>query len=159
MQPDITGKRPAQAVPVRVVADANAWVSRYLTPRGVVAARLRYLVRSSRFTLIFSKELRDEITEVIRRDKFRRFIQPDELKRYLRQVASYALSLTSSTIAVCRDPKDNYLLGLSLDARADFLITGDKDLLVLGRFGSTEIVSWAVAAQRLGLDARSRSTK
>ena len=41
----------------------------------------------------------------------------------------------------CRDVKDNYLLALSKDADADYLITGDKDLLVLKQFENTLIVT------------------
>jgi len=44
---------------------------------------------------------------------------------------------------VCRDPKDNFLLSLSLDGNADFLLTGDKDLLDLSKFGETYIVTIA----------------
>ena len=43
----------------------------------------------------------------------------------------------------CRDVKDNYLLALSKDADADYLITGDKDLLVLKQFENTLIVTLA----------------
>jgi putative PIN family toxin of toxin-antitoxin system len=41
----------------------------------------------------------------------------------------------------CRDPADLYLLGLALSMRAAFLITGDKDLLDLSRYGATTIVT------------------
>ncbi|MEI6147756.1 MAG: putative toxin-antitoxin system toxin component, PIN family [bacterium] len=41
----------------------------------------------------------------------------------------------------CRDPKDLYLLGLSDSAAVDFLITGDKDLIDVGRYGRTMIVT------------------
>ena len=146
---EITSKRPW-----RVVVDANAWVSRYLTPGGAVAARLRRVVRSARFEVIFSEELRNEVSEVIQRDKFRRFIKPEELRRYLRQVRSYKLHRVTSVVTACRDPKDNYLLALSLDSQADYLLTGDKDLLVLQRFGTTEIITWTQVTSLFGLDER-----
>ena len=41
---------------------------------------------------------------------------------------------------VCRDKKDNHLLQLSEFVSANYLITGDKDLLVLDQFGITSIV-------------------
>lgn len=41
---------------------------------------------------------------------------------------------------ICRDPKDNFLLGLIRVSQADFLITGDQDLLELNPFEGTEIV-------------------
>ena len=50
------------------------------------------------------------------------------------------ITVTSST-NICRDPKDNFLLSLSKDGKASYLITGDKDLLDLKRFGKTQIVT------------------
>ncbi|MEO5945994.1 MAG: putative toxin-antitoxin system toxin component, PIN family [Chitinophagaceae bacterium] len=44
-----------------------------------------------------------------------------------------------STVSVCRDPNDNFLLALDKDAKADYLITGDKDLLDLHTFENTII--------------------
>lgn len=46
-----------------------------------------------------------------------------------------------TVITVCRDSKDNYQLALAKDAGADFLITGDKDLLELKQFEGTQIVT------------------
>ena len=44
-------------------------------------------------------------------------------------------------VILCRDPKDNQFLELCLAASADYLVTGDKDLLVLKKFGQTQIFS------------------
>jgi predicted nucleic acid-binding protein len=44
-------------------------------------------------------------------------------------------------VNACRDPKDNFLLALAKDGRADLLITGDKELLDLAVFEGTRIVS------------------
>jgi len=57
-----------------------------------------------------------------------------------------------STTEVCRDPKDNFLLSLSLDGRADFLLTGDKDLLVLEKFAETKIVTMSEFLNDSSLD-------
>ena len=46
-----------------------------------------------------------------------------------------------SNVVVVRDPKDDFLLNLATDGRADFLITGDKDLLVLGQYEATKILT------------------
>lgn len=42
---------------------------------------------------------------------------------------------------ICRDPKDDYLLALSKVAKADLFITADEDLLVLGKYGRTRIMT------------------
>lgn len=44
-----------------------------------------------------------------------------------------------SIVTICRDAKDNFLLALAKDGRADYLLTGDKDLLELKKFGRTKI--------------------
>ncbi len=49
---------------------------------------------------------------------------------------------TKSKINICRNAKDNYLLALAKDSQADFLITGDQDLLILQQFGITKIVTY-----------------
>jgi len=45
-----------------------------------------------------------------------------------------------SAVDICRDPKDNFLLALAKGGNADYLITGDDDLLVLKEFEKTKIV-------------------
>ena len=64
---------------------------------------------------------------------------------------SYQYRLTYVVTGVCRvrydnergkgDPKDLYLLGLSQSAHAEFLVTGDKDLLACVRYGATQVVT------------------
>lgn len=44
-----------------------------------------------------------------------------------------------SIVKVCRDPRDNFLLALAKDGSADYILTGDKDLLDLVKFGKTQI--------------------
>lgn len=44
-----------------------------------------------------------------------------------------------SIVTVCRDSKDNFLLALAKDGQPDYLLTGDKDLLELKKFGKTRI--------------------
>jgi putative PIN family toxin of toxin-antitoxin system len=46
-----------------------------------------------------------------------------------------------SKVKTCRDPKDDFLLSLAQDGKADILVTGDQDLLILGNFGHTKIMT------------------
>jgi putative PIN family toxin of toxin-antitoxin system len=92
--------------------------------------------------LIFSQELLDEFLEVARRPKFRRFFSASDIEEILETIHEYADFVNVETqIEVCRDTKNNFLLSLSIDAKADFLLTGDKDLLELTKFGETTIVT------------------
>ena len=49
----------------------------------------------------------------------------------------------TSAVDRCRDSKDNFLLALAEDGNADYLITGDRDLLVLEKHLTTRIVSFS----------------
>ncbi len=51
-------------------------------------------------------------------------------------------------IKICRDEKDNFLLSLSVDSKAEYLITGDKDLLVLEKIENTEILTFSEFIER-----------
>lgn len=53
--------------------------------------------------------------------------------------AAILLVPVTSKVTVCRDPKDNFLLSLAKDGNADFLLTGDADLLVLEVFEKARI--------------------
>jgi uncharacterized protein len=47
-----------------------------------------------------------------------------------------------SSTQVCRDIKDNFLLSLAKDGNADFLLTGDDDLLDIKLFENTRILTY-----------------
>jgi uncharacterized protein len=52
--------------------------------------------------------------------------------------STYAIPSTEIS-DICRDPKDNMFLELAREVKADYIITGDKDLLVLDEFEGTKI--------------------
>jgi putative PIN family toxin of toxin-antitoxin system len=54
-----------------------------------------------------------------------------------------SVNIKISTITnLCRDEKDNYLLSLAIDSDADFLLTGDNDLLELVKLNNTNILKF-----------------
>ena len=125
--------------PSRVVLDTNIWISFLIGKR---VQRLRALLAQQQVVVIVAAELLEELSEVVQRPKMARYFAPDkahELLQYLR-LQCEMVSITSEVL-LCRDSKDNYLLALAQDAQADFLVTGDHDLLVLGTFRSTRILS------------------
>ncbi len=84
----------------------------------------------------------DEFLEVVKRPKFRRFFSSDDIEELLETIEEFADFVNiESQVEICRDSKDNFLLSLSIDGKADFLLNGDKDLLVLTKFGETSIIT------------------
>lgn len=123
----------------RVVIDTNLWISFLITKDFM---KFDEIIFSRQGILVFSQELLDEFLEVARRTKFMRFFSTSDIEDILETIDEYADFVKIQTkIEVCRNPKDNFLLSLSIDGNADYLLTGDKDLLDLTKFGETTIVT------------------
>lgn len=123
----------------RIIIDTNLWISFLITKD---FAKLDEILFSRHGILVFSQELLDEFFEVSRRPKFRRFFSSADIEELLETIEEYAdFVKVHSKIQICRDPKDNFLLSLSVDGNADYLLTGDKDLLDLTKFAETEILT------------------
>jgi len=123
----------------RVIIDTNLWIS-FLINKDY--SKLDKILSDKLATLLYSQELIDEFIEVAQRPKFRRYFSADDLQALLLAMSDRAIFIdVSSTVTVCRDEKDNFLLALAKDGKASHLITGDKDLLVLKRFGKTKILT------------------
>ena len=123
----------------RIIIDTNLWIS-YLITKGF--KRLDKLIFNDEARLVFSQELIDEFIEVSKRPKFRKHFSSDDVSSLLVLFNTYGEFVkVKSDINVCRDLKDNFLLSLSVDSQANYLITGDNDLLELKNFGKTIILT------------------
>lgn len=129
----------------RVVLNTNTWVSAILFPKSVPGQLLRYL--RGHGVLLASQEVLRELNESSR-PKFDQYLALGKRKRILaRLLKEVRLIKVSTHVKVCRDPKDDKFLDLAVAGKADAIITGDKDLLVLASFRSTQIVSAAIFLQ------------
>ncbi|WP_416440564.1 putative toxin-antitoxin system toxin component, PIN family [Leeuwenhoekiella sp. A16] len=125
----------------RVILDTNLWIS-FLISNNFKA--IDKLVKTGEITLIFSNELLEEFIDVVKRPKFKKFFSQKDIKALLELFDEYAeLIEVSSDLDLCRDKKDNFLLNLSVDGTADFLITGDNDLLVINEIRNTKIITYS----------------
>lgn len=121
----------------RLVVDTNLWIS-FLIKKDF--KKLDSKIKNGKAKLIFSVELLDEFLTVADRPKFRKFFNKTELERLIALFDFYGeVVQVNSKVTACRDPKDNFILALSKDSGADFLLTGDHDLLQLGEFEGTRI--------------------
>ena len=126
---------------IKVIIDTNLWISFLIGKRLNI---LKGLIVESRIELIITDQLLNEIQLVTQRPKLKRYFPEQkviELVKFLRTVGTSVR--IKSEINICRDSKDNFLLSLSKDSKADFLITGDRDLLVIGKFQMTEIIDFS----------------
>lgn len=115
----------------RLVLDTNTLVSRMLMPQGVAGRAVDSALESG--VLLMSEETLTELADVLNRPKFDRYVSPEDRRQFLRLLGGIARMVPiQHRITACRDPKDDMLLHVALNGDAQTLITGDKDLLVLG---------------------------
>ncbi len=92
-------------------------------------------------TVLVSVPVLLELADVLNRKKFDKYVTHDERMRFMVSFLKVAEMVEiREAIVVCRDPKDDKLLDLAVSGKADFLVTGDKDLLVLNPFRGIEII-------------------
>ena len=122
---------------MKVVLDTNVYISSLLF-KG--KAREAYDVCIENAEVFISDFIIEELTEKLH-SKFS--IPQTTIKSITVSILSVVdtAKISTSLPDVCRDPDDNYILQLCESVLADFLITGDKDLLDLGKYKSTQIVN------------------
>ena len=85
----------------------------------------------------------EEFLTVVNRPKFKSHFSDPDLKELIRLFDKYGKLVKVKThLTLCRDNKDNFLLNLAVDSKADYLITGDTDLLILKKVHNTQIFTW-----------------
>ena len=123
----------------RVVIDTNLWISFLISNHYI---KLDKILSDKLLVLLYSQELIDEFIEVALRPKFKKYFTAEDLQALLISISDRAIFIeVSSSVSLCRDPKDNFLLALAKDGKATHLLTGDNDLLVLKTFGKTKILT------------------
>jgi uncharacterized protein len=120
---------------VRVVVDTNVLLSGLMYPNST-PGRIVAAWRNAAFELVLTRAQLTEITRVLSYPKIARILRwdPDQSERFLKQLylRSVMVSLPESLPAeVPVDPDDSPILSSLLVARAEYLVTGDSDLLAL----------------------------
>jgi putative PIN family toxin of toxin-antitoxin system len=131
---------------IRAVLDTNQYVSMAIKAGGT-ADLLLAAWRDERFVLLLSLLILEEIIRVLRSPRLRRLIRltAAELDGLIESLLLDA-ELTPGRLAVhiiTRDPSDNMFLACAIEGRADYIVSGDQDLLTLGSYEGIPIVTAA----------------
>ena len=128
---------------MRAVVDTNVLVSGLLAPAGSPGAIHAAWFRAE-FELVTSGALFSAFVRVLSYPRIRRRLPltDDELSDLVSQVRTAAVVVeTVQEIAVVRDPDDNRVLEAAQAGFADYIVTGDRDLLELREFSGIPIVT------------------
>lgn len=132
---------------MKVIFDTNIWISFLI---GKQLSQLKPLLSSGAITLILSSALLDEINEVASRPHLKKYFKEDKVHALLQFMENIGDTFNPAPVnSLCRDEKDNFLLDLIEVSNADFLVTGDKDLLELRTFKSASILTVAQFLARM----------
>lgn len=130
---------------LRVVLDTSVLVSTLLVPDGVPAQVLSAW-RANYFDLFTSPAIRTELLRISSLPRIRRRYdvtdqQVADLLQLLDKWATWVDGTADTSDAPLRDPQDFIILSTAADADADVLVSGDQDLLVLGNYRATRIIT------------------
>jgi uncharacterized protein len=126
---------------MKVIFDVNVWVSFAIGKRLSV---LKDILKQSNIAVFCCDELLVEFIETSQKPSLQKYLLPErttETIELIKNVTTWAE--INRIIAISRDADDDYLLALSKRVRANYLVTGDKDLLVLKQHGRTQIVTFS----------------
>ena len=124
---------------LKIILDTNLWISFLITKN---YQQLDQYILDGKLKLIFSNELIEEFISVTARSKFKKYFSNTDVDELIQLFDFYGEHVkVTSDVNKCRDPKDNFLLNLAIDSKADYLVTGDSDLLVIRFINTTKIIT------------------
>lgn len=125
---------------IKVVIDTNLFVSQLMNKSKYMFVDL---LVGGEIEIQSCDDQIAELEDVLNRKKFEKYFTKQDIVNFLDFFRSEVFFHDLDKIkAISRDPKDDYLLALCKKSKADYLITGDKDLLVIGQYGKTEIITY-----------------
>lgn len=117
----------------RTVFDTNVLVSALFSKTSVPRQAFEKAVRND--SILLSLSVFAELSEVLSREKLLPYLTEAERLQFLARIVNVGIPIeVGERIAVCRDPKDDKFLELGVAGKADYIVTGDKELLELHPF-------------------------
>lgn len=126
---------------VKAVFDTNVLVSSLI--RSGKPRHLWNKVIKGEVKLIISREILTEFNDVARRPKLRRYVSLKRLRRFNQILIrrTKIIEVRTHLPQITDDLDDNMIVETALDGGADYIVSGDKHLLMLKEFKGIKIVN------------------
>ena len=124
---------------MRAVFDTNVLVAAFLTEG--ICSTLLLRARRGECELVLSTDIIKEFERTLRRKFLVSQSEMSDVRKVLAEATLDVFQKVNPIAPVCRDPDDDRILACAREAHADYIVTGDQDLLVLKRYGTTRIVT------------------
>ena len=124
---------------MKLVLDTNIFISAFYwggSPQKILDRIIKGIDE-----LYISDEILNEISAVMSRPKFKS--TPEIIEKYIKTIEKFGkkISISGKIKGICRDKEDDDKIECGITSGADFLITGDDDLLILGSYQNLKILS------------------
>ena len=124
---------------VKVIFDTNVWISFLIGKR---LAKIKQHISNGQITIITTDQLLVKIKMVTSREKLKKYFPKESVNELIELLETISINIQiKPKHFISRDPKDNFLLDLIDFSKADYLVTGDKDLLIHNPFKTAEILT------------------
>lgn len=124
---------------IKVIFDTNVWISFLI---GKHLTKIKRYISSGEIIVVTTDQLLTEIKTVTARPKLKKYFPKQNVQELLNLLETIAENIEIKPIHfINRDPKDNFLLDLIDFSKADYLVTGDKDLLEHNPFKTAKILT------------------
>jgi putative PIN family toxin of toxin-antitoxin system len=136
---------------MRAVVDTNILVRGLIKPQGTVGPVLLRLGHGD-YTILYAESLLEELVDVLNRPRIRLKYQlaDEDIQTVVSLILLRGEAVTpEQRITACRDPKDDKFLEVAVAGKADVIVSGDEDLLVLNPFAGIPVVTPADFLSRL----------
>ena len=123
-----------------LVFDTNVTISALMFPNST--PRKVFDLAKSQGVILSSTAIILELNEVLSRRRFERYFSAEERIQFVSKFfADAEIVEIKETVQACRDIKDDKFLELAVNGKANYIITGDQDLLVLHPFQNINIIT------------------
>jgi len=124
---------------VKVIFDTNVWISFLIGKR---LSKIKQYISGGQILIVTTEQLLSEIKIVTNREKLKKYFPKENVKELIDLLETIVEKVEiKPTHFINRDPKDNFLLDLIDYSKADYLVTGDNDLLEHNPFKTAKILN------------------
>ena len=130
---------------IRVVFDTNVIVSAFIQPKSPPGLLLAHVIEGAALELIRSMAILEEVSRAMHYPGVRKRIRATDevlaLRLAMLDTLSSPVDIQAETLGVSRDTDDDKILATAVAGCADYIVTGDNDLLTLDEYEGIQIVT------------------
>ncbi len=136
---------------LRIVVDTNILISSLIKSSNLFRALFHH-IEKSRIILVFSWYTLEELLTILARPKICKLtkMKKKDIENFIDLLIKKALFVEPhKKIKLCRDPSDNKFLEAAKTGQAEYIVTGDKDLLVMRKHRGIKIIKLSEFMERI----------